>query len=195
MEDIAIRLLCSSSVFTEELITALSAKCFIVDSRAEWSIVIDLPVGWVWVYLARQSLDLKHSIVVTENPCPEYRRDLSEFGFAAVTSLVSIDCLSKKVYGLCSGNELSTTIMTPLTRAEQLTLKMAASDFSNQQIAEARGVSVGTVKNTLSMIYLKLNLKQRSQASHYYYGRWDQLTLKGWKPPMFLEKGVVNMGK
>ena len=56
------------------------------------------------------------------------------------------------------------SLIEPLTEREQDVLDMLASGHSNQQIAEALFVSVGTVKTHARHIYEKLSVKSRTHA-------------------------------
>lgn len=52
----------------------------------------------------------------------------------------------------------------PLTKRELEILALIASGYSNQQIAEALFITVGTTKNHLKSIYNKLDVHSRTQA-------------------------------
>ncbi|WP_029502915.1 helix-turn-helix domain-containing protein [Lachnoclostridium phytofermentans] len=56
--------------------------------------------------------------------------------------------------------------LTP--REKQVTI-LAAEGEKNTYIALKLGISVGTVKRTLSNAYNKLNINSRVELLHYYY--------------------------
>lgn len=142
-------------------------------------LVLDAPLGWaLW---ALENLSLEPSIVISDNPCPEYRRDLKERQPIALLGEVSISDIALVLGGYKPILEIDS--YTPLSKAERLTLYLVATDYSNRHIALQRKVSEQTVKNTLGSIYEKLHLKTRVQASHYYFGNWHLLLQRGWMPP------------
>ncbi|MCF0151318.1 MAG: helix-turn-helix transcriptional regulator, partial [Firmicutes bacterium] len=55
-------------------------------------------------------------------------------------------------------------LQTPLTQAELQVLRMICADKSNQQIADALGTKLPTVKTQVHCIFEKLNVKRRSEA-------------------------------
>ncbi len=61
-------------------------------------------------------------------------------------------------------NNLSGTLINPLTRRELEVLGLVASGMSNREIAEKLVVSLGTVKKHLNNIFSKLYVESRTQA-------------------------------
>lgn len=154
-----------------------------VSSAATWCLLVDIPLGSAFdIELAETS----QSVIATENPCPEYRLDLLDRQPAALVGILPIDELAATIKVVWQGKEFHPKVRTSLTQAERETLRLLAQENSNREIAELRGTCVGTVKNTLSTIYLKLGLKSRTQAVHYYYGRWHRL--EDWYPPKHVEE-------
>ncbi len=59
---------------------------------------------------------------------------------------------------------LASTLVEPLSEREREVLTLIAQGLSNQQIADALIVSVGTVKKHLNNIFGKLAVESRTQA-------------------------------
>lgn len=99
---------------------------------------------------------------------------------------VSLEQLSRAIHFLASGGSLVQPALTtrarehaqrchvgqhlrgplggPLTEKEQEVLRLMAGGFSNREIGEALGVTEGTVKNHVSMILHKLDVRDRTRA-------------------------------
>jgi len=63
-----------------------------------------------------------------------------------------------------AGARRSSSLVEPLTERELEVLRLIAQGHSNQQIADALIVSVGTVKKHLNNIFGKLGVHSRTQA-------------------------------
>ncbi len=59
----------------------------------------------------------------------------------------------------------TTDVATLLTPREREILRLLAQGFTNQEIGEQLALSVGTVKNHLSVIFAKLSVRDRTQAA------------------------------
>jgi len=55
-------------------------------------------------------------------------------------------------------------IVEKLTETEIEVYSLLCNGLSNEEIAESRNVSVNTIKTQLKSIYIKLNVKSRTQA-------------------------------
>lgn len=130
-------------------------------------------MGWAFVKLA--ALDSADTLVVSDNPCPEYQLELMNEDPSMLLSRVGIEKIAEAVREMEQGVSLHPAPMSKLTPKERFTLKLIAEGHPLYVCAERRNVSEGTLRNTLQAIYLKLRLKSRVQLSHYYYGNWALL--------------------
>ncbi|ADI13885.1 transcriptional regulator, LuxR family [Truepera radiovictrix DSM 17093] len=177
-----INLHCGISRLKREMVLALKGAGVPTVSSSEpllsrLHLILDAPLGWaLWRSL---ELEGQSKVVVSDNPCPEYRLDLLESEPLALLHDVSVTDIVLMLRGeKCASVRLP---YTPLSTTERLTLKLIAMDYSNDSIARLRGVETQTVKNVVRNLYQKLYLKTRLQAAHYYFGNWH--LLKGWTPP------------
>ncbi len=79
---------------------------------------------------------------------------------------MSSDIAKKLINELQSASDLPPT-EEPLTEREMDVLRLVAQGLSNQEIAEALVIGVGTVRTHVSNILVKLHLANRTQAALY----------------------------
>lgn len=143
-------------------------------------LLIDAP--WGWAMSPHATVTVAGSVVVSDNPCFEYRLDLLELSPAALLTQVSVAEIAAALRRLTESGQIPTPkLSSPLTKAERLTLRLAAKGHDNKTIAKVRNVSEGTVKNTIQTIFQKLGFHARVQLALYYYGCWH--VLEDWQPP------------
>lgn len=151
---------------------------------ADLHLLLDEPLGWA--SLPHPEIDLARCVLVSNNACPTYRLDLLDRLPAALVKLHHPDALLAALRLVHTGETLHPTLWTPLTPAERQTVHYTAEGYTNKEIARLRKVSEGHIKNTLSAVYAKLNLRSRVQIAHYYYGSWH--LLRGWTPPAHIRQ-------
>ena len=123
---------------------------------------------------------------MSTNQCPAYQLDLLKGEPAGLLLADTPEALVEVLKLIQVGNVIRPKAQTSLTPTERYTLKLVARGCSNKEIAKCRNVQETTVKNSLHTIYVKLNLKSRVQAAHYYYGNWH--LLPNWSPPTFIAR-------
>lgn len=161
-----------------EISQALPRFGVAVASDANLNLLIDAP--WGWAPPQMQHICPAHTVVVSDNPCPEYRLDILEHHPAALLHNVSIEQLAGHLKNPCRARPLP---CSPLTPTERLTLRFLVHGRSPKQIAQCREISEGRVKNTVAVIYQKLGLKSKAHLTLYYFGLWHVLMAEGWTPP------------
>ncbi len=60
-------------------------------NHAHWHLILDAPFGWAFLKLVE--LEPSQTIIVSDNPCPEYKCDLHKLGPVALLNRVSIEKL------------------------------------------------------------------------------------------------------
>lgn len=147
------------------------------------NVLLDNPSGFAMNYLLGRSCP--QCIVITDNPCPEYWDDLWDLRpRALLAGGHSLDELINAINRVFKGEIFRKTPFyeTPLTIRERQCLMLCARGLNNAEIAAALGVKKRTVKNYLTYVYDKLNLKNREQAILYYWGMWHWLNSLDYQP-------------
>jgi DNA-binding CsgD family transcriptional regulator len=158
----------------------LAAFGFELTHTSPIHLLVDAP--WGWAVSPHATVTVADSIVVSDNPCPEYQLDLLERSPKALLTQASVAEIAAALRHLAKAGRMPTPkFASPLTKAERLTLRLAAKGHDNKTIAKVRHVSEGTVKNTIQSIFQKLGFHARVQLALYYYGCWH--VLEDWQPP------------
>lgn len=155
-----------------------------VESRANRQLVLDAPWGWAESWFRSPRTERDGVVVVTDNPCPEYRLNLVEQEPIALLTAVSLSDIVRALIQVNTGARHVPHIPTPLTSGERKVLQLVAKGYRNKEVAAERGVSEGRIKNVVRDIYLKLGLNSQVSLVHYYYGNWLVLLENGWEPPL-----------
>jgi DNA-binding NarL/FixJ family response regulator len=176
-----VRVLCGIPALAAELGMGLKPFGWHIQPDADITLIIDGPWGIALQFLLQQAADHKpgsKAIVLSDNPCPEYWEDLWDFGLCAL--LVNGHNLPDIIKALERAQKGETFRQipgheSPLSRGERKLLCGAAMSLENQEIANQQNLKLGTVKNGLTRVFEKLGLKNRVQATLYYWGLWHLL--------------------
>ncbi len=175
-----IKLLCRDAKFCDEMEHGLISRGVVVSANAVCTLLVDEPWGWIQAQLC--DIDACDTIILTNNPCPEYKLDLLAHQPAALFAHMSLVEVVEGLEFVWQRQYLEPKIHSPLTPTERLTLHLLAKGYTPKKIASVRNISEGRVKNTLSTIYQKLGLGSRAQLALYYFGLWHVLAAEGWEP-------------
>lgn len=165
---------CGFVTVAEATVCNLEAQGWIYNAQARLLLIIDMPVGFALQRLESGStLEQQKVVVVTWNPCPEYWEDLWDYD---PTVLVADDALTiNEAMRLTRRNTIGR--FTPdaplrLTACERKVLRLMARGYVNQDIATMLEIQHQSVRNTVTAIYQKLHLRDRSDVLTYYWGIW-----------------------
>lgn len=178
-----VHLVCKLEKLREEVEYGLASHRVSVSHQAKLALLVDAPWGWAQGRIS--SLNMATTLVLSDNPCPEYCLDLLSYDPITFLSGVSIEDIAYTLNKLFCGDQVAscTAFSSSLTPTERLTLQLIAKGHTPKQIANIRGISGARVKNTLQVIYQKLGLNSRAQLALYYYGVWHVLEEAGWERP------------
>ena len=135
------------------------------------NIIVDAPSGFAMNLLeGYTSSSLETTIVITWSQCPEYWEDLWDhrpLGLIVAEYNLLSTCLQAAVNK--KRFRIPTTTTTSLTPTERRIFRLLSQGYTNSQIAQALSMQCQTIKNTLTTIYKKLDLHDRSDALLYYW--------------------------
>ena len=179
---LTVRVQCGDGMFKQSFERWLEAEGLQVCEDGGFHLLVDRPAGWL--ILEHSSFDFGRSIILSDNLCPSYQLDLLDKRPAALVRLANGDELLPALELVQAGRTIYPNVTTPLTPTERKTLRLVAFGYTNLEIADARDVTVPTVKRSLHEIYRKLNLCSRVEATHYYLDNWH--LIRNWQKPPFV---------
>jgi DNA-binding CsgD family transcriptional regulator len=178
---VQVAVLCGVEKLGREMALALACEGLVVDAQPDVYLLVDAP--WGWATSSRVPVALEEAVIVTDNPCPEYRLDLLDERPAALLGNASISDIVRTLSHWQTDELPCLKNRSLLTSAERAVLRLAAKGLRTKKMAKQRGISEGRVKNILGAIYYKLGLNGQTELSLYYYGCWHVLYERGWEPP------------
>lgn len=138
-------------------------------------IVVDAP--WGLAFSLEADIRKQHTVIMAENPCGEFLADLWQL---EPTVLIAGSMDLEEFLFFCKqadkgkSHNLAAEYQSPLTPNERKVLRLCAWCMQPDEVADLLGVSMGTLKNTLSQIYGKLELAGFREISPYYFGALQQ---------------------
>ena len=178
---LSVRIHCGDDLFTEIFRQRLEGSVALHENGT-FDLLVDKPRGWVM--LEHPNLEFERCVILSDNRCPTYQLDLLDKQPAALIHGGDWNALLAVLETAQTGKAFYPKVTTPLTPAERETLRLVAFGYANADIAEKRGVTERTVKNSLVEVYRKLNLHSRVEATHYYLGHWH--LIRNWQKPPFM---------
>ena len=134
------------------------------------NIIVDAPSGFAMTLLEHHAPPaLETTIVLTWSQCPEYWEDLWDqqpLGLIVAEYGLLSTCLQAAAHKKRFRIPATTTSLTPM---ERRIFRLLSQGCTNSQIAAALSMQCQTIKNTLTTIYKKLDLHDRSDALLYYW--------------------------
>jgi DNA-binding CsgD family transcriptional regulator len=167
-DKLGLRVCCGDEQLGKELSRLLSQRV----SYQKIRLLLDIPRGWLSTL---ESTSFSQTLIVTDNPCPEYQLDLLGHHPAGMVLSLELNCILRAMASLQKGETFLPTVRSSLTRAERSVLYLSAIGRSAKDMAKQRDTSIGTVNNVLHVIYQKLGLGSRVELAHYYFGNWHLL--------------------
>ncbi len=116
------QMVCGLSGLEREVAQGLTHLGLEVALGAPKTLLIDAPWGWAPPQLCKGCH--KQTVVVSDNPCAEYRLELLEHRPAALLSNVSVEELAEHLIN--PSTYLPPIFASPLTPTERLTLRLLA---------------------------------------------------------------------
>ena len=167
-----IQVQCTLSYFSTALEQALSARHSLVAGRVRY-ILVDIPRGQALSTCTKP--ELRSTVIISDNPCPEYKLDVLARKPAALLGRITLEELVESIRMVEAGHNVVPEVSSILTPAERFTLQLIARGHNIKEVAALRGAKASTTRNTIQVIYTKLGLRSAVQLLHYYYGNWETL--------------------
>lgn len=171
----AFAILCGAPAIAQTAINNLEYHGLRHDPEATAILILDTPCGFALNALETLELPARRVMVVTWNPCAEYWEDLWDRGPDVLLVGKDLDLdLAASLLQLHHGarSRVAPEATTTLTPTERRVLRCVARGWSNKTIAAQLNVQCQTVLNTLTNIYQKIGVRNRSEAALYYWGIW-----------------------
>ena len=140
------------------------------------TLLLDAPFGFALYELT--VLKRERTVIVSDNPCPEYWDDLwREKPLALIVQGTRLPDIQKGLEQAARGEGFKRTPQaeSPLSESERSVLRLCALGKKNADIAKMLHLSSRTVSNTVSRIQILLRLNNRTELPLYYFGLWSQL--------------------
>jgi len=138
------------------------------------TVILDMP--WLKAFEIFPTITTPYTLAITDNPCGEYCLDLFDLGVTVLISKqTNIEEFQYAMHTALRGERqhLRVHYETPLTDHERYILRQAIFASSPQMLSSHLQRSRTSVRNTLSVIYEKLNLEGFSDLPLYYFGGID----------------------
>ncbi len=135
------------------------------------TVVLDAP--WGYAFSQQQALQSSASLIITDNPCGEFIEDLWDLHpTVLIAKQIGLDDLVFFCKQALQGNRLKIALpyQSPLTKAERKILRLSALHISLEEMSKRLNIGHGTLKNTLTHIYDKLELSGKEELGLYYLG-------------------------
>jgi DNA-binding CsgD family transcriptional regulator len=171
---------CGMPMLVPLLTAALLACGLSVDPAADLTLLLDAPYGFALRQFRATPAHACASVVLSDNPCPEYQDDLWDAGPAALLSGTrAVIEMTQALAAHAAGRRYRTPLaMTPrLTPRERQVLQGVVRGWSNDAIAARLCVEERTVRNTLTRVYAALGVTARQDLIRMYFGCPDLNTV------------------
>ena len=170
---LAFDLLCGVPSLARSFIKTLEQEDLVYDPSSSIKVVIDIQAGFALHVLETLSGKGLCIIVITFSFCPEYWDDLWDLhpDVLTVASALERDFVGTvRRAALGERYRIVPKFKTALSKTERDVLCHLARGWSNKKIALHLGLQEKTVLNTLTSVYDKLHLHNRTEALLYYWG-------------------------
>src|SRR5919112_616013 len=165
--------LCGVAHLRELVTGTLLNLGFDIEVDAPIKLVLDFPYGYGFDTLKTLTNERSRLIIVTWNPCREYREDLWEmkpgalFAGEVFERQNLVETLAESVDHLLEDGcyRLTPGPSTSLTHRERIVLRYVARACSNRRIAQQLGLQEQTAKNILRCVYKKLGVRCHAEAA------------------------------
>jgi DNA-binding CsgD family transcriptional regulator len=168
----ALRILCGYLSLGISLKASLPPEAL----QLPYMLLIDAPFGYALTALA--SLDAHATLIISDNPCPDYWEDLwSMEPQGLLVGGTTLPEITQALAQLARGERFKRTPaqQSPLTQRQRHVLRELARGLDTHQIADILQLKPRTVRNYIDTLKHQLKLHTREQLVLYYWGLWHLL--------------------
>ncbi|KEF35596.1 hypothetical protein RDMS_00940 [Deinococcus sp. RL] len=162
-----VKVTCGTPALAAELERGLALSGFTSPLRLH--LLVDAPSGFAFAH--RGSFEEQPTLVLTDNPCPEYLLDLRDAGPVAVLAGGhSFEEVQRGLERAAAGERFyhGPEVKSCLSGAERRILRYLVAGYSDKRIARQLGRSEKTIGNQVASVLKKLHINGRCQAVVYY---------------------------
>ncbi|MDR6221444.1 LuxR C-terminal-related transcriptional regulator [Deinococcus soli (ex Cha et al. 2016)] len=164
------QILCSNKSFEDFVIAKYAKDWVITEDQPEATIIIDYPVGSAEQHLRS---GVSNQFVLLVGSSAAYSRYISGLGARPIELQLTTP---EQLWQIMTENRTA-NISTPLSWMDVVILHRVALGESNKLIARHLECTEVIIKNTLHKIFKAIGVKNRVQATLYYFGLHQEMRM------------------
>lgn len=153
-----LRVFCAHTNLRDEM----AQNFAILNLNVKFDVLLDAPTGWAFCFCHRHFVQKQSTLVLTANPCPEYKLTMRQKAFVLPTFQI------EAVHAFLSGEREEQPLSTPLSPVELLTLNRAFGRFYELYLNYCRARSLAScvsLQTPAAILYKVVYMRHSSHDS------------------------------